>query len=154
MIQHINENLLEFGGTDAICHQSNCYQTFGSGIALQIKKKYPEAYEADCKTVSGDPRKLGTFSVALAADGMHIYNCYSQFRYGLDRRHTNYEAIFTGLTSILKDLELRGIDSIALPKNMGCALGGGDWRIVERIIEVVFDKWGGTVFICNYTPKK
>ncbi len=33
-----------------------------SGIARQIREKYPEAYEADCKTVAGDIKKLGTFS--------------------------------------------------------------------------------------------
>jgi hypothetical protein len=30
---------------------------------------------------------------------------------------------------------------------MGSDLGGGDWRIVERLIEVAFEDYKGNVFI-------
>ena len=62
--------------TQAIIHQANCQTTMGSGIAKQIREKYPEAFEADCRTTRGDITKLGSFSWVKARDGKYIYNCY------------------------------------------------------------------------------
>ena len=152
MINIIDKSLFEVD-TMAIIHQTNCMCTQNSGIAKQIRAKYPEEFEADCKTIPGDIKKLGTFSWVKAHDGKHIYNCYSQFRYGREQRHTNYEAVYTGLSAILSHMNDYGIQSVNLPYNMGCALGGGDFRIVKSIIDVVFDNWAGTVNICKYTPK-
>jgi O-acetyl-ADP-ribose deacetylase (regulator of RNase III) len=49
---------------NVICHGSNCFCTFGAGIAKQIKQEFPEAYEADLKTNKGDKSKLGWYSKA------------------------------------------------------------------------------------------
>jgi O-acetyl-ADP-ribose deacetylase (regulator of RNase III) len=77
--------------SQAIIHQANCFNTMGSGIACQIRQRYPEAYEADCKTISGDRSKLGKFSWVKTNDGKyHIYNCYSQYQYGRDQRQTSH----------------------------------------------------------------
>ena len=35
------------GEFDAIVHQCNCFHNFGAGIALQILKQFPLAFEAD-----------------------------------------------------------------------------------------------------------
>ncbi len=107
----------------------------GSGIARQIRERYPEAYEADCQTTPGDIRKLGAFSWVKAKDGKFIYNCYSQYRYGREKRHTNYEAVYTGLSSIEQNARELGLTTLSLPYNMGCMLGGGSWRIVSVIID-------------------
>lgn len=141
------------GGAQGIIHQANCFNTMGSGIARQIREKYPEAYDADCATVSGDYKKLGTFSWIKTNDGkFHIYNCYSQYRYGRDTRHTNYEAIYTGLCSIEQHAKANGLTSLSLPHNMGCMLGGGSWHIVNAIIEDIFDGNSIDLYICRYTP--
>ena len=136
-----------------IIHQANCQNTMGSGIAKQIREKYPEAYEADCRTVRGDITKLGSFSWVKARDGKYIYNCYSQFRYGRDQRHTDYEAVYTGLSRIVDHAKSMNLTSLALPYKMGCALGGGDWRIVNTIVEVISES-NPTVdlYICRYEP--
>ena len=136
----------------AIIHQANCQNTMGSGIAKQIRAKYPEAYEADCKTTAGDINKLGKFSWVQAHDGKFIYNCYSQFRYGRETRHTNYEAMYTGLSSIKNHAESKNLTRLSLPHNMGCMLGGGSWHIVRAIIEEVFDQSNTLLYICKYTP--
>ena len=63
MIRYIDGDLLKLadeGHFDLIAHGANCFCVMGSGIAPQIKAKYPEAYEADCKTTAGDVNKLGT----------------------------------------------------------------------------------------------
>jgi O-acetyl-ADP-ribose deacetylase (regulator of RNase III) len=136
----------------AIIHQANCQTTMGSGIAKQIREKYPEAYEVDCKTVRGDITKLGSFSWVKARDGKHIYNCYSQFRYGKEQRHTDYEAVYTGLSRIEEHAKSMNLTSLALPYKMGCALGGGSWRIVNAIIEDIFEENQIDLYICRYEP--
>ena len=136
----------------AIIHQANCQNTMGSGIARQIRERYPEAYEADCQTTPGDIRKLGAFSWVKAKDGKFIYNCYSQYRYGREKRHTNYEAVYTGLSSIEQNARELGLTTLSLPYNMGCMLGGGSWRIVSVIIYEVFKDSPIDLYICRYTP--
>lgn len=136
----------------AIIHQANCQNTMGSGIARFIREKYPEAYEVDCKTSAGDINKLGYFSWVKAHDDKYIYNCYSQFRYGRDKRYTNYEAIYTGLDRIKQHAIEQGLTSLSLPHGMGCVQAGGDWHIVNAIIEVIFGNAGIDLYICKYAP--
>jgi hypothetical protein len=37
-------------------------------------------------------------------------------------------------------------DSIALPYNLGCGLDGGDWIVVYKIIEEVFNDYDVTIY--------
>jgi O-acetyl-ADP-ribose deacetylase (regulator of RNase III) len=152
MITNIDINIFD-GGAQGIIHQANCQNTMGSGIAKQIRARYPEAYEVDCKTIAGDYKKLGTFSSVKTNDGKFvIYNCYSQYRYGREQRHTNYEAVYTGLSSIKQHAIKNQLNVLSLPHNMGCMLGGGSWKIVSSIIEEVFDNDDVKLYICRYNP--
>lgn len=152
MIHHLNVSIFDCPA-QAIIHQANCQNTMGSGIAWFIRQKYPEAYEADCKTTAGDYNKLGTFSWTKTYDGKYVYNCYSQFRYGRDNRHTNYEAIYLGLCGIVGHAKYLGLKSVSLPHGMGCVQAGGSWRIVSAIIEDIFTENNDVdLYICKYTP--
>jgi len=151
MITNIDINIFDCVAL-GIIHQANCQNTMQSGIARQIRERYPEAYEADCKTVAGDIKKLGTFSWVKTHDDKYIYNCYSQFRYGKEQRHTNYEAVYNGLSSIKSHAESHQLKSLSLPHKMGCNLGGGNWKIVNSIIEVLFEDSSIDLYICRYEP--
>ena len=152
MIIHKECNIFD-GGAQGIIHQANCQNTMRSGIAKEIRSRYPEAYEADCKTIAGYYKKLGTFSSVKTNDGKFvIYNCYSQFNYGREKRQTNYEAMYTGLVSIEQNARELGLTTLSLPYNMGCGLAGGSWRIVSAIIEEVFDDNDIDLFICKFNP--
>lgn len=141
------------GVADGIIHQANCFNTMGSGIARQIRERYPEAYNADCKTISGDYKKMGTFSWTKTNDQkFYIYNCYSQYKYGRDTRHTNYEAIYNGLSAIEQHASRNNLKSLSLPHNMGCVLGGGSWHVVNAIIEDIFENKSINLYICRYSP--
>ena len=134
---------------DAIGHFCNAHCTMGAGIALRIKEKYPDAYDADLKTMRGDRDKLGTFSYAILPNNKHIINCYTQFGFGMGRQ-TNYEAVYSSLEKANKFLISNGLRTFGLPKNAGCRLGGGSWTIVRAIIEDVFADSPLDLFICNY----
>jgi O-acetyl-ADP-ribose deacetylase (regulator of RNase III) len=148
MIIEKSANLLE-EPLDGIIQQCNCFCVQSAGIALRIKNKFPEAYEADCKTVKGDESKLGHFSVAILPNNFHIYNMYGQLSFG-GGRQTNYEAVANGLGRIEWHASSSGLRTIGLPARMGCVLGGGDYRIVRAIIETVFADSPLQLFICDY----
>lgn len=123
---------------DAIIHSCNCFNVMGAGIARQIKDKFPEAYLADQRTVKGDVKKLGTYSWARSKNKI-ICNLYGQYNYDGGGRKTNYEAIANGLEAIKNRFEvLYWWPKIGFPYGMGCGLEGGNWSIVEKIIEVTF----------------
>jgi O-acetyl-ADP-ribose deacetylase (regulator of RNase III) len=134
---------------DAIGHFCNAHHMMGGGIALRIKEKYPEAYEADLKTIRGDKEKMGTFSYAVLPNNKHIINCYTQFGFGVGRQ-TNYEAVCSSLEKVHDFLIANGLRTFGLPKRAGCVLGGGDYRIVRAIIECVFSDSPLDLYICNY----
>jgi O-acetyl-ADP-ribose deacetylase (regulator of RNase III) len=157
MITELKTDLLK-AEVDAIGHCANCFNTMGSGIAKQIKAKFPEAFLADSKTTAGDRTKFGNFSVGLVSPENKtsptiklVYNLYGQYYYGKDSRKLNYESIYTALIAMRHDCVSKPVRSIGFPKNMGCMLAGGAWSIVSSMIESVFNDGAFSVYICEYT---
>jgi O-acetyl-ADP-ribose deacetylase (regulator of RNase III) len=146
--------------TDVIVHQANCFHTMGSGIARHIRENFPEAYEADLKTVKGDRAKVGTYSTALVTTPnpnkrlRYIVNMYSQFDFGRNQKHTLYDAIHDGFTLLRNNITTRPrtlVTNIAIPFRYGSNLGGGDWNVVKAILTSVFEDSPLTVLICDNT---
>lgn len=148
MIENVNDSIFNVYA-QGIVHQANCFNTMNSGVAKQIRQLYPEAYEADCKTIRGDQIKLGTFSFAKGKDGVYIYNCYSQYNYGKVGIFTQYNHLENGLKRIKIHASDRNIRSLAVPYGMGCVRGGGDWKEVSNILSKVFDDDKILVYICK-----
>ena len=128
---------------NVLIQQCNNFCTQNSGLAKEIKARLPEMFAADCETIKGDIGKLGSYSYAFfEGDNKSLkygFNLYGQHSYGIDKQHTDYIAIGTGLCSIRKLLDLVSRDDktdikIGLAK-LGCGLGGGSWEIVSKIIE-------------------
>ncbi len=152
IIIHKQGDLFDYfkrGEFDACAHQANCYATFGAGIARVIANKYPEAELADrmyynnCNT--NNKQQLGEISFAVVDDGV-IYNLYGQDHYRGDRS-TNYEMIYSALEKCRDHMIKSGLYSIGFPKYMSSGLAGGDWRIIETMIEVVFENSGIAVTV-------
>lgn len=115
---------------DLIIHQCNCFSTWGSGIAKQLKQEHFSAYLADRDSGLTPKQKLGKFS----SYGSIIYNAYGQYTYGKGLQ-TDYEQLRNSLTLIEKEIPDNVL--IGMPK-IGCGLAGGDWVIVSEIINEVF----------------
>jgi len=134
-----------------ICHQVNCQGVMGSGLAKQIRAKYPEVYASYIKYCRGckdnNPKNLlGEVQTVLVNDGKVIANLFGQFNYGKGKQYTDYKALKQSLEGILTIATMVGDDSIAVPYNLGCGLAGGDWNIVYKIIEEVFDDYDVTIY--------
>ena len=126
--------LAEEGHFDVIIHGCNCFCTMGAGIAKTIKERYPEAYEADCETVSGDKSKLGTYTSAVVesdSNAFTIVNAYTQY----DWRGMGLKADYDAIRQVMKEIkiDLGGL-VIGYPM-IGAGLANGDWKIIKAIIE-------------------
>jgi O-acetyl-ADP-ribose deacetylase (regulator of RNase III) len=144
-------DLAEEGKFDVIVHGCNCFHTMGSGIAKQIKDRYPAAYAADLETEYGDRRKLGTYSKAHVPKlfGFTVVNAYTQ--YGFNYFNSNrdvfeYDAFEIFLESLSQDF--KGM-RIGIPL-IGMGLAHGDTiRIMSALsdFEDRFSKSSGSLTV-------
>jgi|DEB0MinimDraft_4_1074332.scaffolds.fasta_scaffold123022_1 O-acetyl-ADP-ribose deacetylase (regulator of RNase III) len=147
-------NLVEMadnGTYDMIVHGCNCQCTMGSGIAAQLRKKWPEIYEADNMTYDNDPAKLGTILPVVVknkfGDALIVVNAYTQHYYGGDGgRYVNYAAVSECFRRLAEFPNFHQL-SVGIPK-IGAGLAGGDWNIIAEIIN--FHCGGGHVVLVNY----
>lgn len=129
-----------------ICHQVNCKGKMGSGVAKQIREKYPVAYESYrllYNSEKNDTAKLlGHIQWCYCKDDQMengvrtIINMFAQDRYGYDGKcYTDYRAFEYCLEQI-KGVVLTN-ETIAMPYKIGCGLAGGDWNIIYGLIDRV-----------------
>lgn len=136
---------------DAILHQVNCQGVMGSGIAKQVREKFPTVfkyYKARCdedkrfKEQSGitKSRLLGLaqvcykedYPVGDIKDKQVIINLFAQDRYGYDGNcYTDYEALRKCLKTVNRQFSGK---RVAIPYLMACHRGGGDWDTVYQMI--------------------
>lgn len=155
MVKYIKGNLLD-SDCDYICHQVNCQGVMGSGIAKQIRERWPEVYERyrECYEQSNNPYyQLGSVDVVkLNNDIRSVINIYSQSDYGYDGgRYTSYDAFSDALYFI--KLKVHENNTIGFPKNIGCGLGGGNWKVISALIEEILGE-DFDVYIYEYDPEE
>ncbi len=117
---------LENGDVDTVLHVVNCQGVMGSGIALQIKKRFPEAYEKYKQVELYQGLTLGGTS-----GNDDIVNLHAQDYYGRGKRHLNYGALAQCLSKV------KAIKTIGIPYLIGCDRAGGDWEVVKEMIDFI-----------------
>lgn len=154
MIEHRVGDIFKQKDITHIVHQANLFHTFGSGIAAQIKRRYPYAFEADLKTKYGDPWKLGTVSWGVCdVEDIVIINAYCQIGINAEVRQTDYIAMRSVFVHLENHLAIQKGVILGIPHKIGCGLGGGDWKIVLPLIRQVFENSALEVVICQL-PKQ
>lgn len=140
-----NGNLLE-ATEDIIAHQVNCQGVMGSGVALQIKKKYPRAfvqYSIKCDEYENKKELLGNCQLVIVSEDKIVANLFGQHEFG------KINKLFTVYTSLRQAFQLLHDcvtnpdnyyygKTIAIPYNIGCGLGNGDWNVVEEMLKEIF----------------
>lgn len=148
MIKHIKGNILN-SDADVIIHQVNCRGVMGSGIAKQIRDKYPMVYSS-YKNICKDYKPevlLGHAQYVVVNDDKTICNVFGQLNYGYkDKVYTNYKALEKAFKYIAKHSKDK---TIAIPYNIGCCRGGGDWSIVYKLIQEIFKDCDVTLYEYN-----
>jgi O-acetyl-ADP-ribose deacetylase (regulator of RNase III) len=118
-------------------HQVNCQGVMGSGLALEIKKRFPKHYQ-DYKEHCTFGSCLGENVVTyIAGTNKVVVGVFGQEDYGKGERHTNYSALIIGISNEIQRMRYTVSYTkrvYILPKYIGCGLGGGDWAIVEQLL--------------------
>lgn len=125
-----------------IAHQVNSIGVMNSGVAKDIKEKWPEVFNQYKKVVDSAMDKsklLGTCQVCMTEDGKYIANLFGQEDFGYDgKRYTSYDALYEAMVSLADFCKENNIKWISIPRFIGCGRGGGSTRIVSSIIEEAF----------------
>lgn len=149
MIKHIKCDIFK-SGADVICHQVNCQGVMGSGIAKQVREKYPNNYKNYCIMCKEfkPSELLGRVFCGKVSDKFIIANLFAQENFGYDGKcYTDYNALRKCLNVVANNSSHK---TIAIPYLMGCYRGGGDWNVVYQMIEEVFADSDCEILICEY----
>ena len=138
-----------------ILHQVNCQGKMGSGIAVQVKKKWYNVYEEYYnmyRNFQESPNiMLGMAQVVGIGDKKAVVNLFGQNNYGYDgSRYTSYDALMTALERtavVAKKYNL----SVAIPNKLGSDRGGASWNVVLAMIEESFKDNEKDVVIYKYS---
>lgn len=119
-----------------IVHGCNARGAMGSGIALQIKTKWPNCYTTYVDAIT-DGRGLGTIVAwAHPTQNLIVANAIIQNDFGKDgRQYVKYSAIHRVFTAVAL-AAVEGFD-VHYPL-IGAGLGGGNWSIISDIIDECF----------------
>lgn len=132
MITYKTGNLLD-SPESHIAHGCNCQGKMNSGVAKAIRERWPNVYEDYIQFDKEIGLRPGDITVTQLDDNKFVANLMTQTFYGYDKRqYVDYDALrtcFQRLKRIMKPEH-----SLAIPK-IGAGLGGGDWKIIEQIIE-------------------
>ena len=119
-----------------ICHQINPWK-MGAGLALMIRKKWPIHYfdfQDWKKHRQEDP--LGRVLYTWVDKDLIIAGLCAQPRYGRGVTvYTNYRALELCLEQVYGFTQESGMEPVYIPWKIGCGLGGGQWSIVEGLID-------------------
>ena len=164
MLQHAKGNLIDMaeqGLFDIIVHGCNCQNTMGSGIAKEIRARYPSAYEIDTiyhKSLLFDYQgncafeKLGNYTETTNNDETFtIINAYTQVNY-MPRNIDHFE--YGSFALILRKLAARFPDKRFGFPYIGMGLAGGNgFRIMNMLEEFAqaIEKTGGSATLVEFS---
>lgn len=147
MLKIIDGDIFE-SGADIIANQTNCQGVMGSGVAKQVRERYPlvyNVYRKFCERCREDGKSpLG--KCLLVPDKMDepdhlVANLFGQENFGYDGKcYTDYDKLREAIRMLNDYADLLSAatgktTTVAIPYLMGCHRGGGDWEIVSKMIE-------------------
>ena len=152
-----------------IIQQVNAQGVMGSGVAKDIREKWPQVFDEYIKAV-GQPYTqkengrllLGTMIPVKVDANLWVCNIVGQQFFGREPgkqpggRYTSYDALADGMKKVCAfalenpiisaDLKWADRNELHFPL-MGCGLGGGDWGIVSGIIKSVASHFETTLWL-------
>ena len=140
-------------GQKLIIHVCNNVGAWGAGFVMALSKKWKEPEEQYRTKKSYD---LGTYELVRVEDDITVCNLIAQenIRSNINTLPpVRYVAIETGLKELSKYLSMydqhKHSISIHMPM-IGSGLAGGNWLIIERIIELTLCDAGIPVTVYQF----
>jgi hypothetical protein len=157
----IEQDIFE-GTYDYLIHCCNLYHTWGGGFVVPLRKKYPEAFEADLATEYGSANKFGGYSFAVVNEGKTIVvNLYAQWGVGNNgdplKRNAKYDALYDSIYRLCQDLvknDTKDKVTIAVPYLICCGLAGGKEEIVLAILQSIENTFPKVEFNLYKLPER
>jgi len=119
----------------------------GSGIALEVKNRFPGVYTVYKEQERIDGLKLGLITYVEVDDDKFIVNALTQNQYAghmssfADGRQASYDAIFDSFFRVRKLVQHlnthrpeNGPFEVLFPK-IGAVRGGASWEVIKAIID-------------------
>lgn len=130
---------------DYIVHGCNAQGVMASGFAKAVREKYPKSYKDYKEAYDRYGLHVGETVLSLQDDETTIVNAITQKFYGRnpDIQYVSYDAIWMAFSMFEDHFMHYNFDKthkirIHYPK-IGAGLGGGDWNIIESIIDECLD---------------
>lgn len=123
---------------EALVNTVNCVGIMGRGVALQFKKLFPRnfrEYQVACDAGEVQPGRMFVHDTGQFTNPRYIINFPTKRHW---KGKSKIEDIDAGLVALAKEIEARGIRSIAIPA-LGSGLGGLGWAAVRPRIVAALD---------------
>ena len=142
-MKYIKQNITEVE-TGLIMHGVNCLHKMGSGVALAIRKKWPDVYDIYMRMPSGREMLGQTHMICVkdrmigGPEGLYIANCYTQLNYGYDGvKYADIDAVGACVRECFAFADANGFD-INTPR-IASDRGGLDWTTEVEPIFIVLN---------------
>lgn len=125
---------------EAVVNTVNTYGVMGKGLALQIKRAYPQnfkAYERAFKAGELAVGRMLTVPLDTLENPRYIINFPTKQHW---RNPSKLEFIQSGLVALVEEIRSKGIKSVAIPP-LGCGNGGLEWENVFPLIQTAFESF-------------
>lgn len=141
-------DLYEKDNSGALIHVCNNHRVQGSGIALEIKNRYPNTFK-----VYHDAKTCNLGDVSYHPSDM-IFNMVAQDNFsGITpkTRHLHYGALAVCLEKVAVVCSNTKVKTIYIPVLMGALRAGGDWGIVREMVEFILADFD--IVYCDFGVK-
>lgn len=150
MIEYIKKNVITVG-MGIVAHGVNCQHRMASGVAKDIRARWPIVYDEYMKKPKG-AAMLGTAHLVRINEGrddLFVANCYTQQFYGYGGgAYADKQSIADSLDNVARHSEIFDLP-IFMPR-IGCGLGGLDWeKDVEPIVLEIANRRYLEFFVCD-----
>ena len=132
-IKYVKGDLLE-APEQVTLHGCNSLGVMGAGVAKLIREKWPKAYQDYRDSYDSYGLPLGSIVSSKQPDGKIILNAITQDTVGRFGVHVSYWAIANVIYQLDQRYIARDSKVVAMPA-IGSGLAGGDWNVIEAIIE-------------------
>lgn len=138
--------MLDSGKVQAIAHGCNGQGVMGAGVALEVKKRWPDLYDYYQELC-----KHGNFQVSYGhhtQDDKWVFNLHTQPKPG---PCATLDLIRVALTKLDQDAQDLEVASVALPW-IGCGLGGLKPSQVKPLFDEILGPSPVQYYLVTYWP--
>jgi hypothetical protein len=139
-----------------ILNNVNCQGSLGNVIGWKLREKYPmieQPYLKYVNSVEKNRRRvlLGTVLPVPITTHKQLLHIFTQLHWGKEGRFVDYEAFYKAMKDVQHKLgEDAKYFDVYFPNNIGCDQAGGNWKIINTIIEETLGKINCNLYAVKY----